>query len=364
MIKNNHKYIFAGGGTGGHLYPAIAVADAIKEINPNADILFVGTKHKIESKVVPSLGYKFKTIIISGFSRKLTLKNILFPFKLIAGLLQSFVINSTFKPVVVIGTGAYVSGPVLFTAYLLGSKIVLLEQNSYPGITNRMLEKKADQIHISFPESEKYFSNKSKIIVSGNPIRIDLKLADRKNSLEQMGLNPAKKTILILGGSLGADSINNAVKNNLDHLMKMDLQIIWQTGQRYYEKYQKLNSPDVKVMSYVENMSRVYSAADLIVARAGATTIAELACLGLPAILVPSTNVAANHQYKNAQALETAAAAYLLSDDKVVEKLGVKIEEIITDETLIETYKKNIKNFSSSDSAKNIAEKIISLSEN
>lgn len=358
-----YRFIFAGGGTGGHLYPAIAVAEQIRLLKPESEILFVGTKNKIESRVVPKLGFDFKTIWISGLARKLTLKNILFPVKVLVSMIQSILINMKLKPRVAVGAGAYVSGPVLWGASVLGSKIMLLEQNSYPGVTNRMLEKKADEIHISFEDSKKYFRDEKKLILSGNPVRTDVKLIDKNSALEKFGLGADKKTLLILGGSLGAKSINEAVKNNIDLFLEKGIQIIWQTGGLYFEQYKAFDNGRVKVMAFIDDMASAYSACDLLAARAGATTIAEVAQLGLPVVFIPSKNVAANHQYKNAKSLVDGNAAELIEDEKLSDKLFSKVYELINNENRLLELKGNIKKFSKPDAAKVIAERAIKLAE-
>ncbi|MBU1100670.1 MAG: undecaprenyldiphospho-muramoylpentapeptide beta-N-acetylglucosaminyltransferase [Bacteroidetes bacterium] len=358
-----YRFIFAGGGTGGHLYPLIAVAQQIKKLLPEAEILFVGTSNKIEASVVPALGYNFKSIWISGFSRQLTIKNLLFPVKLLVGLTQSLLINMRFKPRVVIGAGSYVAGPVVWGGTVLGSKIMLLEQNSYPGITNRMLDKKADEIHISFEQSRKYFRVQSKLFLSGNPVRINLETKDKAASALHFGLDAKKKTIFITGGSLGAKSLNACVADNIDELTAANTQLIWQTGKLYYEQYKKYKSAKVKVLEFVDDMSAAYSAADLVVARAGATTIAEVAYLGVPVLFVPSPNVAENHQYKNAIALKEGNAAELLEDSKLATEFLPRVVELMNDEQRLDLYKQNIKSFSKSDAAKVIAEHAIRLAE-
>ncbi len=361
MRKFKYKYIFAAGGTGGHLYPAIAVAEKLKELKPESEILFIGTKNKIEAKVVPQFGYKFKTIWISGFSRKLTLKNLLFPVKLIVSIVQSLIIIISFKPNVAIGAGAYVSGPIVWLSSMFGSKAVLLEQNSYPGVTNRMLESKADKIFISFEESKKYFKNQDKLILSGNPIRTSLRIIDKEDALKKFSLKQQRKTLLVLGGSLGARSINEAIKENLKELIKNNIQIIWQTGNLYYDDYKKFATEDIKIMAFVNNMSAAYSASDLVVARAGATTIAEAAYLGLPVIFVPSKNVAANHQYKNAMSLVNNNAGLLIEDTKLIHKLTKVVVNTLNDETTLTKLKSNIKKYSKPEAAEKIAESIITL---
>ena len=339
--KTIYRFIFAGGGTGGHLYPALAVAQQIMQIKPEAEILFVGTKNKIEGRVVPEYGFKFKPIWVSGFSRKLNLNNLLFPIKLIVSTIQSLLINMKFKPRVALGSGAYVSGPVIWAASVMGSKIILLEQNSYPGVTNRMLEKKADEIHITFEESKKYFRRPEKLILSGNPIRINLKLENRSEALKNFDLDDSKKTLLVIGGSLGARTLNQSIASAVGDLTNEGIQIIWQTGPAYFETYKMFESQSVKVMAFVNNMSAAYSASDLVMARAGATTIAEVSFLGLPVIFVPSTNVAANHQYMNAKAIADANAAILIEDKNLENEITGKVEQLIFDESRLLELKKN-----------------------
>jgi UDP-N-acetylglucosamine--N-acetylmuramyl-(pentapeptide) pyrophosphoryl-undecaprenol N-acetylglucosamine transferase len=361
--KNIYRFIFAGGGTGGHLYPAIAVAEQIRLLKPGAEILFVGTNNKIEARVVPIYKFEFKSIWISGFARKLNFKNLIFPLKLIVSLIQSLIINIKFKPRVAIGTGAYVAGPVIWSASILGSKIILLEQNSYPGVTNRLLEKKAEEIHIAFEDSKQYFREKSKLLLTGNPLRVNLNLEDKKESRIALGLNPEKKTLLVLGGSLGARSLNDAVKNNYEKLLRADIQIIWQTGEIYFEEYHSFKSSKIKILPFIDNMSEVLSAADLVVARAGATSIAEFSYLGLPVIFVPSPNVAADHQYKNALSLEIENAAVIIKDHQVGDKLYETVTTIIRDQNKLQALSENIKKFSKPDAAKIIALSAIEMAE-
>ena len=359
----NYRFLFAGGGTGGHLYPAIAVAEQIRILKPESKILFVGTKDKIEARVVPEKGFDFKTIWVSGFSRKFKLENILFPVKLLIAMIQSLIINIKFKPEVMIGSGAYVSGPVAIGASVMGAKIILLEQNSYPGITNRLLEKKAEQIHICFEETKKYFRNQEKLKVTGNPIRVELRPVERNEACKEFDLDANKKVVLVLGGSLGAGNVNKALEKNLNRIFEEDIQIIWQTGKNYYENYKKLNSDKVKVFPFIENMTAAYSAADLVIARAGATTIAEVATLGLPVVFIPSTVVAANHQYMNAKALEESNAAIILKDEELADKLYMVVKNLINDKNKLEELKNNIKQFSKPNAAVEIAREAIKLAE-
>jgi len=358
-----YRFLFAGGGTGGHLYPAIAVADKIKELIPEADIMFIGTKHKIEGRVIPKLGYKFKSIWISGFSRKFNIKNMLFPFKVVVSMLQALIINFNFQPRVAIGTGAYVSGPSIWAASFMGAKIILLEQNSYPGITNRLLEKKAEEIHIAFEDSRQYFRFGNKLHLTGNPVRAKLKLIDKKEAIKNFKLNEAKKTLLVLGGSLGALSINEAVAENCNKLIEKGIQIIWQTGEYYFEKYSSLQTPGCKVIPFAENMSELYSAADLVLCRAGATTIAEIAALALPVIFVPSKNVAANHQFKNAKSIEDENGAVVIEDDNVKREMFNSVIKLINNNEMLSELKKNITKFSNPNAVTTIAKNAIKFAE-
>ncbi len=358
-----YRFVFAGGGTGGHLYPALAVAEKIRELKPESEFLFIGTKNKIEATVVPASGFNFKSVWISGFSRKMNLSNILFPLKVFVSYFQSLLALISFKPRVAVGTGAYVAGPVISAASTLGVKVILLEQNSYPGITNRFLEKKANQIHISYEDSKKYFRMTEKLNVTGNPIRPTLNLIDRNEACIKMNLDPNKKVVLILGGSGGAKSINNVIAGEIKSLMEINIQLIWQTGKSYYDKYKKYNSEMTIVAAYIDDMSAAYSCADLVIARAGATTIAELSYLGLPVILIPSPNVAANHQFKNAESLNKSDAAELIEDKNMNSELRNKIISLLNDEVRLSELKKNIKNFSKQDAAKIVAESAIKLAE-
>lgn len=358
--RAKYRFLFAGGGTGGHLFPAIAVAEKIIELKPEAEILFVGTKNKIEFREIPRHGFSIKSIWISGFSRSFNWKNILFPLKLLVSAMQSIKINIQFKPKVAIGTGAYVSGPAIWGASMVGSKIMLLEQNSYPGLANRLLENRADQIHTSFEDSKKYFRKKNKIINSGNPVRLNIKQMDKDIARKRFSLGNSK-TILVLGGSLGARSINEAVKNMLDQFEKNELQLIWQTGAYYFEEYKNLATAIVKIIPFIDNMSEAFSAVDLVVARAGATTVAEISYLGLPVIFVPSPNVTADHQYKNARSLEEKGAAIVIKDDLVHDKLFQTIADTVNNAELLNTMSDNIKVFSKPEAAESIAKSAIRL---
>jgi UDP-N-acetylglucosamine--N-acetylmuramyl-(pentapeptide) pyrophosphoryl-undecaprenol N-acetylglucosamine transferase len=350
-----YKVLFAGGGTGGHLFPAIAVAEQIKELKPDTEILFVGTKSKIEGKIVPKLGYKFKSIWIKGFSRKFNFENLLFPLKLLVSVIQSLIINMKFQPRVAIGSGGYVSGPAIFSSSVMGAKIILLEQNSYPGITNRLLERYADEVHISFEDSKKYLGGKKKTILTGNPVRKNLGTENKNAAIEKFGLTSGSKTLLVLGGSLGASSINKAVVNNIAKLKQAGIQIIWQTGANYFDDHKIFSSKSVKVYEFIDDMNAAYSACDLLLARAGATTIAEILVLGVPSILVPSPNVAENHQYYNAKSLSDNNAAVLLKDDELNSSFSESVISIIDSKNKLDELKSNTVKLAKPDAAKNIA---------
>jgi len=339
--KNRYRILFAGGGTGGHLFPAIAVAERIKSMKPETEILFVGTRSKIEGKVVPKLGYNFKSIWVKGFSRQFRLENILFPLKLFVSVVQSLIINFRFKPIVAIGSGGYVSGPAIFSASIMGAKVILLEQNSFPGITTRLLERFADELHISFEDTKNYLKRKNISQLTGNPVRKNLGTENKVRALEKFGLKPSVKTLLILGGSLGAKSINEATAVNITELENIGIQIIWQTGEMYFEQYRSINSEKVKVYEFIEDMNAAYSACDLLLARAGATTISETLVLGIPSILVPSPNVAENHQYYNAKSLADKNAVVLVEDSKLKEVMVNIVNKTITSEEKLLSLIKN-----------------------
>jgi len=361
--KNNYKFLFAGGGTAGHLFPALAVAEKISELKPESDLLFIGTKSKIEGRIIPELGYKFSSIWIKGFSRKINLDNLLFPLKLIVSIIQSIVINMKFKPKVAIGSGGYVSGPAIFGASVMDAKILLIEQNSYPGITTKLLERYADEIHLSYDDSKKYFRDQKKLFITGNPIRLKNQFLNKKESSKFFGLNSEKKTLLIIGGSLGAKSINEAVASSLSELNENDIQIIWQTGNNYYEQYKFLRNELTFISPFIEKMDFAYSASELLLARAGATTIAEITSLGIASILVPSPNVAENHQYYNAKSLEDKNAVIMIKDEELKIKLSETVLSLMNNEEKLNQLKNNSKKLGKPNAAEIIAKRAIELAE-
>lgn len=356
-----YRFLFAGGGTGGHLYPAIAVANEIKRLKPESEIIFVGTKSKIEGRVIPKLGYGFKSIWIKGFARKFNLENLLFPLKLFVSLVQSLVISFRFKPKVAIGSGGYVAGPAIWGASVLGAKVILMESNSYPGVTTRLLERYANEVNISFEDSKKYLRRPDKIKLTGNPVRSELGSSTKEEAKKYFGLDENKFTVLVLGGSLGAASINNSFAECVEELEKKSLQIIWQTGKNYYHSYKNINLHSVKILDFIEDMNKAYSACDLLVARAGATTIAELTVLGIPSILIPSPHVAENHQYYNAKSLADNNAAVLIKDSDVKSLLKDKILEVVSDKNLLKSLSENAKRISKPEAANVIAKSAINF---
>jgi UDP-N-acetylglucosamine--N-acetylmuramyl-(pentapeptide) pyrophosphoryl-undecaprenol N-acetylglucosamine transferase len=325
--------LFAAGGTGGHLYPAIAIAEEIRRIDPSATVAFAGTNAKIEARVVPQKGYPFHPIWISGFSRRLRMSNILFPLKVIVSLVQSFFVMKRVRPDVVVGTGGYVCGPVLFVASLLGIPTVVHESNSYPGVTTRMLAARVTKVFTTFDVTRQWLSPKADITVVGNPTRAELSKTGRDEGCAQFGLSPAKKTVFAFGGSLGAASINKAMPALVKDAVTNGYQIVWQTGESDRGSAASVpKHPDVVVMKYVDRMDCGYAAADVVVCRSGATTLAELTRLGKPAVLVPYPFAAANHQELNARTMVESGAAVMVLDRELQERLVGEVKRLLQDE--------------------------------
>lgn len=330
--------MLAGGGTGGHLFPALAIADEIRRLEPHARYLFVGTKGKIEARVVPQRGYPFDTIWISGFHRRLTVNNLLFPLKVLVSLFQSFFLIRRFKPDIVIGTGGYVCGPILIIAGFLGIPTVILESNSYPGVTTRMLASRVSRVFIAFEDARKWVQRTDHVVLIGTPTRDALGTIDAKSGREEFGLAPDRTTLLVFGGSLGAASINNAVLAALDVLLENGIQLIWQTGQGDYERIRSAigNKSVGWVGPFIEKMEYAYGAADLVVCRAGATTLAELTKMGKPALLVPYPHAAGDHQTHNARSLADAGAAVMVADRSLAEEFKPTVLALIKDSGRLE----------------------------
>jgi len=367
-LNKNIKVIISGGGTGGHVYPAIAIANALKKINPEISILFVGAIGKMEMQKVPVAGYSIEGLWISGFQRKLTMRNFGVPFKIIASMIKSWRILSKFKPNVVVGVGGYASGPMLKLSALKSIPTLIQEQNSFPGITNRMLSKKANKICVAYPGMEKFFQ-KEKIILTGNPVRQDIaELQNKKvEALKYFNLSSEKKVLLILGGSLGAKRINETVRHSLNVFAENNIQVIWQTGKIYFDQLkieaESMYDKGIRVFDFIEKMDFAYAAADLVISRAGAISISEICAAAKPVILIPSPNVSEDHQTKNAMMLEQNNAAVLVKDNEVPEKLDTTVLSLITDEVKMKTLSENIKKLAIMDSAVRIAKEIIQLAE-
>lgn len=361
------KVIISGGGTGGHIFPAIAIANAIKSKHPDAEILFVGAQGRMEMEKVPASGYEIKGLWISGLQRSLSLRNLLFPVKVLSSIIKAWVILRRFRPDVVVGVGGYASGPTLFAAVGAGIPTLIQEQNSFPGITNRILAKKVKRICVAFEGMQRYFP-KEKIALTGNPVRMDIIRLEgkRDEALEHFGLDSARKVLLVIGGSLGARTINKSVKASLEQFKKMNLQVIWQTGKGYFPDMKMAAAPyeqyGIKVFDFISKMDLAYSIADVVVSRAGAIAVSELCIAGKAAILIPSPNVAEDHQTKNAMALVNRGAALLLKDSEAVEKLALKVSELLGEVQLLEKLRKNIAQLALSNAADDIAGEVIALS--
>jgi len=358
-----YRFLFAGGGTGGHLFPAVAVAEKIRLAKPDAQILFIGTKSKIEGRVVPQLGFQFKPIWIKGFARKLSAENLLFPVKLVVSIVQSLVYCLVFRPKVAVGSGGYVAGPALFAANLLGAKIMLLEQNSFPGVTTKILERYASQIHLSYESSIKYFKRNKPMFVTGNPVRNVENLVNREEALRKLNLSPEKKTLLVLGGSLGAKKINETIADLLPTLLNNGFQIIWQTGSLYFERFSSLQNEHCKISAFIEDMQLVYAACDAVVSRAGATTLAEITTYGLSSILIPSPNVAENHQYFNAKSLADENAAILIEEKNLSKEFMNALVTLLTDDGKRNEISKAAKKIGKPNAAQEISTQAILLAE-
>jgi len=329
------KIIISGGGTGGHIFPAIAIANELKRRNPKADILFVGASGKMEMEKVPQAGYSIIGLPITGFQRRITFSNFVLPFKLLYSLVKAFFILKKFKPQVVIGVGGYASGPILRIASLLNIPTIVQEQNSFPGKTNRILSKVVSKICVAYPNLDKFFPNE-KIVLTGNPVRNEMVLIDGKKAkaIEHFKLDNSKKTILIIGGSLGARTLNESLINSIDKIVASNVQVIWQCGKFYFPNYANkqayLVAHGVHLFEFIKDMDLAYAAADVIISRAGAMSVSELTIIEKPTILVPSPNVSDDHQTHNANSL--ADAVLVITDKEAKEKLIQTSIELLTND--------------------------------
>jgi len=388
-LKHMNRFIISGGGTGGHVYPAIAIAQAIRSREPDADILFIGALGKLEMEKVPAAGFRIQGLPVAGFIRRVTWKNLTFPFKLMKSLCLAKKMIKQFNPDVVIGVGGYASGPTLRVATSLGKPSLIQEQNSFPGVTNRLLGKRVRSICVAYPGMDRYFPA-DKIILTGNPVRLDLvALTDHlQEAYTHFGLDPAKKTLLVIGGSGGARTINDSILALIEQKLPEDVQLLWQTGKYYYDEVQRRLSdtryeirdtritpkspegdllPPLQgecwggVFAFIDRMDLAYSCADLVVSRAGAIAISELCMVGKPVILIPSPNVAEDHQTKNALALVEQKAAVMVSDREASAILPGFVKEIMEDGGTRDRLGRQIRMLAIPDAANRIAEEVFNL---
>ncbi|RLD21904.1 MAG: undecaprenyldiphospho-muramoylpentapeptide beta-N-acetylglucosaminyltransferase [Bacteroidetes bacterium] len=359
------RVIISGGGTGGHVYPAIAVADRLRELDPEVDILFVGALGKMEMEKVPQAGYRIEGLNIRGLQRKLTVANLSFPFRLIGSLIKARKLIRQFKPDVVAGFGGYASGPTLYMASLKGIPTVIQEQNSYPGITNKLLAGRARKICVAYQGMEKFFPKES-LRLTGNPVRKDLHhLEDKRaEACKHFGLEPDKKTLLLFGGSLGARTLNNAMSAATKILSERDdIQVLWQMGKLYAEQFGTSSTAQlshVRAQAFIDRMDLAYSVADVVICRAGASTISELCLAGITAILVPSPNVAEDHQTQNALALVNVGAAEMVTEAEAETHAVRRALELMMDRERCESFRRQIRSLAMPFAADEIAGEIIS----
>ena len=363
------RIIVSGGGTGGHIYPAVTIANQIKEKQPDAEIIFVGTREGLECEIVPRYGYPIEFIEVAGFQRKLSLDTIKSTFKLLAGLIDALKLIRKIKPDLVVGTGGYVCGPVLFLAALQGIPTCIQEQNAMPGVTNKILAHFVKKVFLGYQEAGKYFGGNSEKIFTGNPIRKEILEVSRATAIEKFKLDPAKKTILVSGGSRGARSINDAMALVETSLVgRSDVQVIHITGETGYEKFigqvekKVLMSDNIKVFRYMHDMPLALAAADLAIFRSGAIGLAELMARGIPSILVPYPYATANHQEHNARAVEGAGGAVVILDKELTGEILLKqIESLLADESKLQKMKDAAKALGRPEAAEDIARKVLAL---
>ena len=358
----NLNFIISGGGTGGHIYPAISISNELKLRYPNSKILFVGANNRMEMQIVPKHGFKIIGLWVSGFSRSFSIKNLIFPLKLLISLIRSVFIIKSNKPDLVIGTGGFASGPVLYIASLFGIPTVIQEQNSYPGITNKILGKRVNKICVAYDNLDRFF-DKNKIVFTGNPVRSDIKKIDIKTtSAFNFKLEENKKTLLIIGGSNGSREINKAILNNLELFNSLDIQVLWQCGKIYFEQYKHLNTnKSVSVFAFIDEMNLAYDVADIIISRAGASSISELCIVGKPVIFIPSPNVAEDHQSKNALSLVNKKAAIMIEEKNIKKDFKNSFTELINNKELQIDLSRNVLKQAKLNATKDIVNEIEKL---
>jgi UDP-N-acetylglucosamine--N-acetylmuramyl-(pentapeptide) pyrophosphoryl-undecaprenol N-acetylglucosamine transferase len=369
MQKDKLKIIISGGGTGGHVFPAIAIANALKKIDEGIDLLFIGAKGRMEMEKVPEAGYAINGLWIAGLQRKLTFKNLLFPIRILVSLIKSNTIINRFKPDVVVGVGGYASGPALRVASWKGIPTLIQEQNSYPGITNKLLAKRARKVCVAYDHMEVFFPA-NRIVVTGNPVRDDMVNIEGKKgpAMEFFGLKEGRKTLLVIGGSQGALSVNESIARHLDTITDTGLQVIWQTGKMYYPRAMELVQEkvykDVRAFPFITRMDYAYAAADMVVSRAGAIVVSELCAVKKPVIFIPLPHATEDHQAKNARALAEKEAAVVISDSEAAVSIGTVVTHLVQDERKCARLSENIGRMAHLDAADRIAREIIDLAEN
>lgn len=358
-------FVFAAGGTGGHIFPAVAIADEIKKIDAGSKIVFIGAIGRIEEKLIPGAGYELRTINISGFSRRINFKNLKNIFKVTRAVKESGKILKDIKPNLVFGTGGFVSGPVLYAASKKKIPTAVEEGNVYPGVTVKLLSKRVDRVFVNFEETKKYLKRKDNIEKMSYPVRTRLKRINRKDALSSFGLSENKKTLLIFGGSQGASSINENVLNLVKSDLAKGIQFIWQTGNDDYNRISNevKEFENIKVLNFIDKMDYAYSSADLVLCRAGISTVMEIAYFGLPAIFVPYPFSSENHQQKNAKLLVDVNAAVMIEDNEIEDKMESTVYNLLNDETKLSEISRNVKSFAEPDAAKKIAMKLIEMSD-
>ncbi|MCO5724770.1 undecaprenyldiphospho-muramoylpentapeptide beta-N-acetylglucosaminyltransferase [Robiginitalea marina] len=355
----NYRFLLSGGGTGGHIYPAVAIADELKRRFPEAAFLFVGARDRMEMEKVPQAGYPIKGLWISGLERKLSFKNLLFPIKLLSSLLKANTIIGKFRPHLVIGTGGFASGPTLRAAAARGIPCVLQEQNSFAGKTNKWLARYARRIFVAYDGMEQFFPEKS-LRLTGNPVRSTLMegTAEPGRAREAFGLEPGRQTLLVLGGSQGARRINQLVAKELDFFREMGFQVLWQCGRGYFEQYRGQASDGVEIRPFISDMGAAYCAADLILSRAGAGSVSELCLVGKPVLFIPSPNVAEDHQRKNAEAIARQGAAVMLTEDELEGAFEATFSELVCDPGRMQRLGTNMKALARPDATRQIVDEL------
>ncbi len=365
--KKTYKVLVSGGGTGGHIFPALSIANALKRRNPDTEILFVGAEDRMEMERVPAAGYKIVGLPVSGFDRKRLWRNVKVLFRLWKSMRLARKVLRDFQPDIAIGVGGYASGPMLKEVQKKGIPTLIQEQNSYAGVTNKLLAQKAGAICVAYEGMERFFPAE-KIVLTGNPVRANILNCEltQAQAKEQLGFDPTRKLVLVVGGSLGARTINNSIAQSLDEILASNAQIMWQTGKFYIQECAQVaqGKNGVIATAFISDMNVAYRAADLVVSRAGAGTISELQLLGMPVILVPSPNVSEDHQRKNAQALVDKDAAVMILDAECCEKLASEVNSLLANDTKRETLSQNIREMALIDADEKIVDKIYELLNN